>query len=174
MFGKSFFLSPIILLLSYLRLHANSTDKIEIEQHCTLLLSKYKIQSEAQNQSGLDIHQVHPEQKKSTPSSRIGHHSWLGRRKKWSQNSRVQLPPVLRCGPDQGVATCSSTSRHHLSKVLHHWRQPWLRLESEFLASYIFKVSLKSLPNLRPIANCLIPGSSPKKWLMSKHCTFWT
>ena len=110
----------IILHLSYLRLHANSTDKIEIEQHCTLLLSKYKIQSEAQNQSGLDIHQVHPEQKKSTPSSRIGHHSWLGRSKKGSQNSRVQLPPVLRCGPDQGVATCSSTSRHHLSKVLHH------------------------------------------------------
>ena len=27
-----------MLILSYLRLHANSTDKIEIEQHCTLLM----------------------------------------------------------------------------------------------------------------------------------------
>ena len=139
---------------------------------CCCLNTKFKVRLRI-NLGLISIRSI-PSRKKSTPSSGIGHHSWLGRSKKWSQNSRVQLPPVLRCGPDQGVATCSSTSRHHLSKVLHHWRQPWLRLESEFLASYIFKVSLKSLPNLRPIANCLIPGSSPKKWLMSKHCTFWT
>ena len=62
MFGKAFF-SPIILIPSYLGMHGNSTYKIEIEEHCTLLL-KYKIQSKAQNQSRLDIHQVHPEQKK--------------------------------------------------------------------------------------------------------------
>ena len=60
--AKHFF--SIILIPSYLGMHGNSTDKIEIEEHCTLLL-KYKIQSKAQNQSRLDIHQVHPEQKKN-------------------------------------------------------------------------------------------------------------
>ena len=44
MFGKVYILLMVflffatLLILSYLRLHANSTDKIEIEQHCTLLM----------------------------------------------------------------------------------------------------------------------------------------
>ena len=43
---KSFFFATM-LTLSYLRLHANSTDKIEIEQHCTLLMQNSQWSSES-------------------------------------------------------------------------------------------------------------------------------
>ena len=119
---------------------ANSTDKIEAEQHCRSC--SYKIQRGAENQSRHDIHQVHPEQKKlypSTPSSRIGHHSWQGSSKKGDGSILYSILLAAKNGRRAKQLSFNYQPRSDVvqSKLSQHATWPWDKICQKNVAKTI-------------------------------------